>query len=251
VVKRIVPCLDTREGKLVKGVNFENIEELGDPVEYAKKYDEEGADELVFLDIVATPENRPTFLEVVEKISDQIDIPLIVGGGIRSVEDAKNALEAGADKISVNTAAVKNPDLITSLAEKFGSEKVVIAIDAKKSSDENWEVYVSGGKESTGLDLFDWAKQVEEQGAGEILFTGKHTDGTKDGYDLEGTRKLAEELDIPIIASGGAGNMEHIKEALVEGKADAALAASIFHYGEYTVSEVKEYLDEEGVSVRI
>lgn len=251
MVKRIVPCLDTREGKLVKGVNFENIEELGDPVEYAKKYDEEGADELVFLDIVATPENRPTFLEVVEKISDQIDIPLIVGGGIRSVEDAKNALEAGADKISVNTAAVKNPDLITSLAEKFGSEKVVIAIDAKKSSDENWEVYVSGGKESTGLDLFDWAKQVEEQGAGEILFTGKHTDGTKDGYDLEGTRKLAEELDIPIIASGGAGNMEHIKEALVEGKADAALAASIFHYGEYTVSEVKEYLDEEGVSVRI
>ncbi len=251
MVKRIIPCLDTREGKLVKGVNFENIREIGDPVEYAKKYEEQKADELVFLDIVATPEDKPTFLEAVRKVSEQITIPLTVGGGIRSVEDAEKAIEAGADKVSVNTAAVKNPDLIDSLSDQFGSESVVSAIDAKKVSENEWEVYVSGGKEPTGKDMIEWGKTVEEKGAGEILYTGRHTDGTKEGYDIKGTKTLAENVDIPIIASGGAGNLEHIKEALIKGKADAALAASIFHYDEYSVREVKKYLKEEEISVRL
>lgn len=251
MVKRIIPCLDTREGKLVKGVNFENIREIGDPVEYAKKYEEQKADELVFLDIVATPEDKPTFLEAVRKVSEQITIPLTVGGGIRSVEDAEKAIEAGADKVSVNTAAVKNPDLINSLSDQFGSESVVSAIDAKKVSEDGWEVYVSGGKEPTGKDMIEWAKTVEEKGAGEILYTGRHTDGTKEGYDIKGTKTLAENVDIPIIASGGAGNLEHIKEALTKGEADAALAASIFHYDEYSVREVKKYLKEQGISVRL
>ncbi len=251
MVKRIIPCLDTREGKLVKGIHFENIREIGDPVEYAKKYEEQKADELVFLDIAATPKDKPTFLEAVRRVSEQITIPLTVGGGIRSVADAEKAIEAGADKVSVNTAAVKNPDLLNSLSNQFGSESVVSAIDAKKLTEDEWEVYVSGGKEPTGIDMIEWAKTVEEKGAGEILYTGRHTDGTKEGYDIEGTRTLAETVDIPIIASGGAGNLEHIKEALVEGKADAALAASIFHYEEYSVREVKKYLKEQGISVRL
>lgn len=251
MVKRIIPCLDTREGKLVKGVHFKNIKELGDPVEYAKRYEEQKADELVFLDIVATPEDKPTFIEAVRKVSENITIPMTVGGGIRSVNDAEKVIEAGADKVSVNTAAVKNPDLIKSLSNEFGSEKVVSAIDGKKLSENEWEVYVSGGKEPTGKDMVEWAKTVEKKGAGEILYTGRHTDGTKEGYDIKGTRTLAETVDIPIIASGGAGNLEHIKEALTKGKANAALAASIFHYGEYSVREVKEYLKDQGISVRV
>lgn len=251
MVKRIIPCLDTREGKLVKGIHFEDIREVGDPVEYAKKYDEQGADELVFLDIVATPEGKPTFIDAVRKVSEKITIPLAVGGGIRSVEDAERAFEAGADKVSVNTAAVKNPDLLSELSKEFGSESIVSAIDGKKKSESEWEVYVSGGKEPTGKDMIEWAETVEEKGAGEILYTGRHTDGTKEGYDLEGTRALAEAVDIPIIASGGAGDLQHIEKALTEGKADAALAASIFHYGEYTVREVKEHLKKQGISVRL
>lgn len=251
MVKKIIPCLDTREGKLVKGVHFTDIKELGDPVEYARKYEEQEADELVFLDIVATPEGKSTFVEAVKKVSEQISIPLAVGGGIRNVEDAKTVIDAGATKVSVNTAAVKTPDLLSKLSEKFGSESVVSAIDAKKLSENEWEVYVSGGKKPTGIDMIEWAKTVEEKGAGEILYTGLHTDGTKEGYDLPGLRTLNEAVDIPIIASGGAGNLEHISDALTKGRADAALAASIFHYGEYTVREVKEYLRNQGISVRL
>lgn len=251
MAKRIIPCLDTKEGKLVKGVHFKDIKEVGDPVERAKKYEEQGADELVFLDIVATPEGKPTFLEAVEKVCEQISIPLAVGGGIRSVDDAKAAFDVGASKVSVNTAAVKNPDLIKELSNEFGNERIVSAIDAKKISEGEWEVYVSGGKEPTGKDMLEWAETVESKGAGEILYTGLHTDGTKEGYDLKGTRKLAERVDIPIIASGGAGNLDHIKDALTKGKADAALAASIFHYDKFTIKEVKEYLKEQGVPVRL
>lgn len=249
MAKRIIPCLDTKEGKLVKGVHFKDIEEIGDPAEAAAKYEEQGADELVFLDILATPEGRPTFLETVEEVSKEISIPLAVGGGISSIEDAQRAFDAGANKVSVNTAAVEKPNLLENLSDEFGSERIVSAIDAKKLSDDEWEVYISGGREPTGIDMIDWAKTVEEKGAGEILYTGLHTDGTKEGYDLKGTRALNEAVDIPIIASGGAGNLKHIEEALSEGKADAALAASIFHYGEYTVREVKEYLLEKGISV--
>lgn len=251
MVKRIIPCLDTRHGGLVKGVHFVDIKEVGDPAEFAEKYDEQGADELVVLDIAATPEEKPTFLEVVERVSERISIPLAVGGGIRSVEDAERVINAGADKVSVNTAAVKNPDLLTELSNEFGSENIVSAVDAKKTSEDAWEVYVSGGKKPTGLDMIDWVKEVESKGAGEILYTGLHTDGTQEGYDLKGTRAISEAVDIPVIASGGAGNLEHIYAALTEGKADAALAASIFHYETYTVKEVKEYLQERGVDVRL
>ncbi|KXA97829.1 imidazole glycerol phosphate synthase [candidate division MSBL1 archaeon SCGC-AAA259I09] len=251
MVKRIIPCLDTREGKLVKGVHFKDIKEIGDPVEYARKYEGQGADELVFLDISATPEGKSTFVEAVERVSEQISIPLTVGGGIRKVEDAEDVFDAGASKVSVNTAAVKNPKLINELSKQFGTDSVVSAIDGKKRSEREWEVYISGGRKSTGIDMLEWAETVEKEGAGEILYTGLHTDGTKEGYDLKGLRTLAETVDLPIIASGGAGNLEHIKDALTEGKADAALAASIFHYGEYSVKEVKEYLRDQGISVRL
>lgn len=235
----------------MKGVHFKDIEEIGDPEGYAKRYEKQGADELVFLDISATPEGRPTLLKAVRKVCDQVSIPVTVGGGIRSVEDAEKILDVGASKVSVNTAAVKDPELLSELSSEFGTESIVSAIDAKKISGDEWEVYVSGGKEPTGIDMVEWAETVESGGAGEILYTGLHTDGTKEGYDLEGTRTLAETVDIPIIASGGAGTLQHIKEALTTGKADAALAASIFHYGEYTVREVKEYLRDEGISVRL
>ncbi len=251
MVKRIIPCLDTKEGKLVKGVNFKNIKEIGDPAEAAEKYEEQKADELVFLDIIATPEEKPTFLNAVKKISKRISIPFTVGGGIRSIDDAREAFEAGASKVSVNTAAVKNPEILERLSNEFGSDRLVSAIDGKKLSEDKWEVYISGGREPTGIDMIEWAEKVEEKGAGEILYTGLHTDGTKEGYDLEGTKTLAETVDIPIIASGGAGNLEHIEKALTKGKADAALAASIFHYGKYTVKEVKEYLQRKGIPVNL
>lgn len=220
-------------------------------MKYARMYEEQGADELVFLDIVATPEGKSTFFEAVKKVTDEITIPLVVGGGIRTLEDAEKAMKSGAEKVSVNTAAVKNPDLLAKLSEEIGSDSLVSAIDAKKLSGPSWEVYVSGGGEPTGVDMIEWAQVVESKGAGEILYTGLHTDGTQEGYDLPGLRALKEAVDIPIIASGGAGSLEHIKAALTEGKADAALAASIFHYGDYTVREVKEYLRDQGVSVRL
>lgn len=249
--KRIIPCLDTRYGKLVKGVCFRNVEEVGPPAEFAKRYEKDGADELVLLDIAATPENKPTLLEAVRKVASVISIPLAVGGGIRSVEDARATLDAGASKVSVNTAAVRRPELLRELSLEFGRDRVVSAIDGKVIGKGKWEVCVSGGMKPTGIDMIEWAKQVESLGAGEILYTGVHTDGTQEGYDIEGMRAIAEAVGIPIIASGGAGNLEHIYEVLTDGKADAALAASIFHFGTYTVEEVKRYLRERGVAVRL
>ena len=249
--KRIIPCLDTRYGKLVKGVCFRNVEEVGPPAEFAKRYEKDGADELVLLDIAATPENKPTLLEAVRKVASVISIPLAVGGGIRSVEDARATLDAGASKVSVNTAAVRRPELLRELSLEFGRDRVVSAIDGKVIGKGKWEVCVSGGMKPTGIDMIEWAKQVESLGAGEILYTGVHTDGTQEGYDIEGMRAIAEAVSIPIIASGGAGNLEHIYEVLTDGKADAALAASIFHFGTYTVEEVKRYLRERGVAVRL
>ncbi len=251
MAKRIIPCLDTKDGELVKGINFEGLQEVGDPVEFAQKYDNQGADELVFLDIGATPEGREIFLDLVKDISENISIPFTVGGGIRNEDDVKNVIDAGADKVSINTAAIKNPDLIDSISEKFGSESLVIAIDAKRDSEGYYEVFISGGKKPTGLKMIEWAKEVEERGAGEILYTGKHTDGTKEGYDIEGTKKLVQNLDIPVIASGGAGNLKHFEEAFVQAKASGALAASVFHYEEYTVMEVKKYLKEKGIPVKV
>jgi len=248
--KRIIPCLDTRYGQLVKGVCFKDVKEVGDPAEFAKCYEKDGADELVLLDIAATPENMPTLLEVVQRVSSVISIPLAVGGGIRSVEDARAVLNAGASKVSVNTAAVKRPELLRELSREFGSESVVCAIDGKLVGKNKWEVYVSGGMKPTGLDMVGWAKRVEALGAGEILYTGVHTDGTQDGYDIDGTRAIAEAVNIPIIASGGAGKLEHIYDVLTAGRASAALAASIFHFGTYTVKQVKKYLRERGVEVR-
>jgi cyclase len=248
--KRIIPCLDTREGRLVKGVCFRNVKEVGDPAEYAKRYEKDGADELVLLDIAATPENRPTLLEVVRRVSSVISIPLAVGGGVRSVGDARAVLDAGASKVSVNTAAVRRPELLREMSKEFGSGSVVCAIDGKLIGKDKWEVYVSGGMKPTGLDMIEWARQVEALGAGEILYTGVHTDGTRDGYDINGTRAMAEAVKIPIIASGGAGKLEHIYDALTSGRASAALAASIFHFGTYTVKQVKEYLRGRGVEVR-
>ncbi len=232
-------------------MNFKGVKEVGDPAEFARRYEEQGADELVFLDIAATPEEKPTFVEAVQKVAGQMSIPLGVGGGIRSIEDARSALDAGASKVSVNTAAVKRPELLGELSEEFGKQSVVSAIDGKKISSGKWEVYVSGGMKPTGIDMIEWANQVESLGAGEILYTGVDTDGTKAGYDLEGTHAIAEAVDIPVIASGGAGKLEHIRDAFVEGEADAALAASIFHFGTYTVEQVKLYLKEQGIPVRL
>ena len=249
--KRIIPCLDTKWGKLVKGVRFRNVEEVGDPAEFAERYEKQGADELLFLDIAATPEGKPTLIEAVRRVAERISIPLAVGGGIRSVEDARTILDAGASKVSVNTAAVKNPNLLRYLSREFGEEKVVSAIDGKRGGEGKWEVCVSGGMKPTGIDVIEWAKRVESLGAGEILYTGVDTDGTRGGYDLEGTRAIVEVVDIPIIASGGAGKLEHIRDVLTVGQADAALAASIFHFGTYTVADVKRYLRGQGVPVRL
>jgi len=248
--KRIIPCLDTRWGKLVKGVHFKDVKDVGDPAEFAKRYEGQGADELVFLDIAATPEGKPTLIEAVRRTTGQISIPLTVGGGIRSVGDARAIFDAGASKVSVNTAAVKNPNLLLELSREFGKRRVVSAIDGKRVGKNKWEVYTSGGTKPTGLDTIEWAKRVESLGAGEILYTGINTDGTREGYDLEGTRAVVEAVGVPVIASGGAGKLEHIYDVLTIAGADAALAASIFHFGTYTVRQVKDYLRERGVEVR-
>ena len=250
--KRIIPCLDVNKGRVVKGVNFVDLKDAGDPVEIAKAYDAAGADELVFLDITASCEERDTVVDMVRKVAANVFIPFTVGGGIRTVEDFKKLLREGADKISVNSAAIDRPELITEAADKFGSQCVVVAIDAKKREDGGWNIYKHGGRLDTGIDAVEWAKKVEALGAGEILLTSMDCDGTKAGYDLELTRTIAENVSIPVIASGGAGNLEHFYEALSEeGKADAALAASLFHYKELEIREVKEYLREKGVSVRL
>ncbi|MEK6693468.1 MAG: imidazole glycerol phosphate synthase subunit HisF [Nitrospirota bacterium] len=258
LTKRIIPCLDVKDGRVVKGVSFVNLRDAGDPVENARFYDEQGADELTFLDITASHEKRDIIIDVVMRTAEEVFMPLTVGGGIRTLEDIRGLLKAGADKVSINTAAVNNPDFVRQAAERFGSQCIVVAIDAKRQFTVdgsrftgNWEVYTHGGRKPTGIDAIKWANKVEEFGAGEILLTSMDKDGTKDGYDIELTRTVAEAVGIPVIASGGAGNLEHLYQAVVEGKADAVLAASIFHYREYTIKEAKEYLQRKGVTVRL
>jgi imidazole glycerol-phosphate synthase subunit HisF len=249
LAKRIIPCLDIKEGRVVKGVRFLGLRDAGNPVEVARVYDQQQADELVFLDITASVENRKTLVALVAEIAANIYMPFTVGGGIRGIEDIRDLLNAGADKVSINTAAVKNPGLIRDASRRFGSQCIVIAIDAKK--DRTWQVYVNGGRTAVGLDAIEWAKTAAGLGAGEILLTSMDYDGTKDGYDLELTRQISAAVNIPVIASGGAGKLEHFYDALTTAGADAALAASLFHYQEYTVKQVKEYLAQKGVLVRL
>lgn len=250
--KRIIPCLDVNNGRVVKGVNFVNLQDAGDPVEIARAYDKAGADELVFLDITASSDARKTVVSMVRQVAETVFIPFTVGGGIRTVEDFKLLLREGADKISINSSAIDRPELISEAADKFGSQCVVVAIDAKKRADgSGWNIYKNGGRIDVGMDAVVWAEKVEQLGAGEILLTSMDCDGTKAGYDLELTRKIAEHVSIPVIASGGAGTLSHFKDALAEGKADAALAASLFHYKELEIQEVKEYLNREGIPVRL
>lgn len=249
--KRIIPCLDVKNGRVVKGVNFVDLKDAGDPVEIAAAYDKAGADELVFLDITATSDARETVVDMVRKVADKVFIPFTVGGGIRTVDDFRTLLREGADKISINSAAINSPRLISDAADKFGSQCVVVAIDARKREDgSGWNVYKNGGRIDTGLDAIEWAIQADKFGAGEILLTSMDCDGTKAGYDIELTRQIAENVSIPVIASGGAGTKEHFYDALTEGKADAALAASLFHYKELEIADLKDYLAERGVSVR-
>ncbi|MCL2865964.1 MAG: imidazole glycerol phosphate synthase subunit HisF [Lachnospiraceae bacterium] len=250
--KRIIPCLDVHGGRVVKGVNFVDLKDAGDPVEIAKAYDEAGADELVLLDITATTDDRNTVVDMVRKVAEAVFIPFTVGGGIRTVEDFKAVLREGADKISINSAAVKKPELIQAASMQFGRQCVIVAIDAKKRVDERgWNVYINGGKLDTGLDVIEWAKKVESLGAGEILLTSMDQDGTKSGYDLSVTKAVADAVSIPVIASGGAGRLEDFRDAFVLGNADAALAASLFHYKELEIKEVKEYLRKENISIRL
>lgn len=251
LAKRIIPCLDVKDGRVVKGVHFLNLRDAGDPAECASSYSREGADEIVFLDITASLEMRDTMLDVVKKTAEKVFIPLTVGGGIRSLEDIRQLLKSGADKISINTAAIENPLLVKHASERFGSQCIVVAIDAKrKPGKKSWEVFSYGGTRPTGLDAVKWAKRVEKLGAGEILLTSMDKDGTKSGYDIELTAAVSEAVPIPVIASGGCGNMKHLYEALTKGKADAVLAASIFHYAKYTIPQVKKYLKNKGISIR-
>jgi imidazole glycerol-phosphate synthase subunit HisF len=255
LAKRIIPCLDIKDGRVVKGVNFINLRDAGDPVEQARIYDQAGADELVFLDITATSDARQTVAELARRVADEVFIPFTIGGGLRQLDDIRTLLRAGADKVSLNSAAVRNPELITQGAELAGSQAIVVAIDAKrdpKSEVRNpkWEVYVAGGRTPTGLDAIEWAREVERRGAGEILLTSMDADGTKNGFDLQLTRAVAEAVNLPVIASGGAGRLEHFLEAVTFGKAEAALAASLFHYNELTIADVKRYLAEHGVPIR-
>lgn len=255
LTKRIIPCLDVKDGRVVKGVRFVSLKDAGDPVEVAKAYEKQKADELVFLDITASFENRKTLIKVVRSVAENIFMPFTVGGGINDVDDIRDLLNAGADKVSINTSAVKNPDLIAQAAKRFGSQCIVVAIDAKrierKIKRSCWEVFIHGGRTPTGLDVARWAKKAEQLGAGEILLTSMDFDGTKDGYDIPLTRAVSQELKIPVIASGGAGNPEHFYDVFKSGKADAALAASIFHFGQCRVEKVKKYLKSKGVNVRL
>lgn len=253
LAKRILPCLDVKAGRVVKGVNFVNLRDAGDPVELAQIYNEAGADELVFLDITATHEDRDIIYDVVYRTAEQVFIPLTVGGGIQSLETIKKLLRAGADKVSINSTAVRDPDFINRASDRFGNQCIVVAIDARRRQDPanpGWDVYVRGGRENTGIDAIGWAKEVEQRGAGELLVTSMDADGTQAGYDLELTRTIAEQVQIPVIASGGAGNSQHIYEALTEGRAEAALLASLLHYGQLTVAEIKQFLGDRQVPVR-
>jgi cyclase len=255
LAKRIIPCLDVDAGRVVKGVRFVGIRDAGDPVEIAKRYDQQGADELVFLDITASSEERETMVHVVEQVAAQVFIPLTVGGGIRSINDIRRMLNAGADKVAMNTAAIHNPDLVKEAAERFGSQCIVVAIDAKQVStgDEppRWEVFTHGGRKRTGIDAVQWAKQMADAGAGEILLTSMDRDGTRDGFDLPLTRAVSDAVSVPVIASGGVGNLSHLADGVTQGKADAVLAASIFHFGEYTVEQAKRTMAAQGIEVRL
>lgn len=250
LAKRIIPCLDVDAGRVVKGVNFVNIRDAGDPVEIARRYDEQGADELTFLDITASSDARDTMIHVVEEVASQVFIPLTVGGGIRKLEDIRRMLNAGADKVSINTAAVFNPEFVKAATEHFGSQCIVVAIDAKQVGD-SWEVFTHGGRKPTGINAIAWAQKMVEYGAGEILLTSMDRDGTRNGFDLKLTRTISEAVNVPVIASGGVGNLQHLVEGVIEGKADAVLAASIFHFGEFTVAQAKQKMAEHGVEVRL
>ena len=251
LTKRVIPCLDVHNGRVVKGINFINLVDAGDPVEAAAAYNVAGADELVFLDITASSDKRNIILDVVSRTAEQVFIPLTVGGGIRTVEDFRMILKAGADKISINSSALKNPQLITDASIKFGAQCVVVAIDAKRREDGGWNAYINGGRKDFGIDAVEWAKEAQRRGAGEILLTSMDCDGTKNGYDIELTRTISDSLSIPVIASGGAGNIDHFAEAVTDGHADAVLAASLFHYGELEINEVKRGMRERGIEVRL
>jgi cyclase len=251
LTRRIIPCLDVKDGRVVKGVNFVDLRDAGDPVECAIAYEEQGADELVFLDITASHEERKTIVHIAERTAEEVFMPVTIGGGITTIEDIRELLRAGADKVSINTAALLNPEFVKNSSERFGSQCIVVAIDAKrKKNGAGWEVYTHGGRKPTGIDAVQWARRVERLGAGEILLTSMDRDGTKDGYDIPLTRTISQNVTIPVIASGGAGTLEHLLEAFTDGLADAALAASIFHFGEFTIPETKKFLQERGVSIR-
>jgi cyclase len=255
LAKRIIPCLDVDNGRVVKGVQFVDIRDAGDPVEVARRYDEQGADEITFLDITASSDDRETMVHVVEEVAGEVFIPLTVGGGIRTVEDIRRMLNAGADKVGINTAAVNNPEFVREAAEKFGSQCIVVAIDAKKVSGpdepERWEIFTHGGRTPTGLDAVEWAKKMVAYGAGEILLTSMDRDGTRDGFDLALTRAISDAVDVPVIASGGVGNLDHLVDGVKQGGADAVLAASIFHFGDYTVEEAKRHMARHGIEMRL
>lgn len=250
LAKRIIPCLDVTDGRVVKGVNFLELRDAGDPVEIAKRYDDQGADELTFLDITASSDNRGLIFHIIEQVASQVFIPLTVGGGVRAVEDVRNLLNAGADKVSINTSAVINPQLVADAAGRFGSQCIVVAIDAKRVGD-HWEVFTHGGRKPTGLNAVEWAKKMVGLGAGELLLTSMDKDGTKSGFDLELTRAISDAVEVPVVASGGVGNLEHLADGVLKGGADAVLAASIFHYGEYTVRQAKECMASHGIEVRL
>jgi cyclase len=251
LAKRIIPCLDVTAGRVVKGINFLELRDAGDPVEIARRYDEQGADEITFLDITATSDGRDLILPIIEAVASQVFIPLTVGGGVRSVDDVRRLLNAGADKISVNSAAVANPQLVHDIAQKYGSQCVVVAIDAKKTGDNKWEVFTHGGRKPTGMDVVEWAQKMESLGVGEVLLTSMDRDGTKSGFDLALTRAVSDAVGVPVIASGGVGGLQDLADGIKQGRADAVLAASIFHYGQHTVQEAKRFMAEQGIPMRL